>query len=33
VLGWLASEQAKPVEWQAGDEFETARKKSEKGSE
>jgi Zn-dependent M28 family amino/carboxypeptidase len=30
VLGWLASEQAKPVEWQAGDEFETARKASEK---
>jgi Zn-dependent M28 family amino/carboxypeptidase len=29
VLGWLASEQAKPVEWQAGDEFEAARKKSE----
>jgi Zn-dependent M28 family amino/carboxypeptidase len=30
VLGWLASEKAKPVEWQAGDEFETARKASEK---
>ena len=29
VLGWLASQQAKPVEWKAGDEFETARKKSE----
>jgi Zn-dependent M28 family amino/carboxypeptidase len=29
VLGWLASEEAKPVAWQAGDEFEAARKKSE----
>ncbi len=29
VLGWLASEQAKPVEWKAGDEFEAARKASE----
>ena len=29
VLGWLASDQAKPVEWKAGDEFEAARKKSE----
>ncbi len=29
VLGWLASEQAKPVEWKPGDEFEAARKKSE----
>ena len=29
VLGWLASEQAKPVEWQPGDEFEKARKASE----
>jgi Zn-dependent M28 family amino/carboxypeptidase len=27
VLGWLASEQPKPIEWQAGDEFEAARKK------
>lgn len=26
VLGWLASEQAKPIEWQPGDEFEKARK-------
>jgi Zn-dependent M28 family amino/carboxypeptidase len=26
VLGWLASEQAKPIEWNAGDEFEAARK-------
>jgi len=26
VLGWLASEQTKRVEWQAGDEFEAARK-------
>ena len=33
VLGWLASEQAKPVEWKPGDEFETARKKSEKSRE
>jgi Zn-dependent M28 family amino/carboxypeptidase len=33
VLGWLASEQAKPVEWQAGDEFEPARKASEKSRE
>jgi Zn-dependent M28 family amino/carboxypeptidase len=29
VLGWLASEQPKPVEWQPGDEFEAARKKNE----
>jgi Zn-dependent M28 family amino/carboxypeptidase len=29
VLGWLASEQPRPVEWNAGDEFEAARKKSE----
>lgn len=29
VLGWLASEEAKPVEWKTGDEFEAARKKSE----
>lgn len=29
VLGWLASEQPKPVEWNKGDEFEAARKKSE----
>jgi Zn-dependent M28 family amino/carboxypeptidase len=29
VLGWLASEQPKPVAWQPGDEFEAARKKSE----
>jgi hypothetical protein len=29
VLGWLASGQAKPIEWNAGDEFETARKASE----
>jgi hypothetical protein len=28
VLGWLASEQAKPVEWKPGDEFEAARKAS-----
>ncbi len=30
VLGWLASEQPKPVEWLPGDEFEAARKASEK---
>jgi Zn-dependent M28 family amino/carboxypeptidase len=29
VLGWLASEQAKPIEWQTGDEFEKTRKASE----
>jgi hypothetical protein len=29
VLGWLASEQAKPIEWHAGDEFEKPRKASE----
>jgi Zn-dependent M28 family amino/carboxypeptidase len=29
VLGWLASEQAKPIEWLPGDEFEAARKGSE----
>jgi Zn-dependent M28 family amino/carboxypeptidase len=29
VLGWLASEQAKPVEWLPGDEFESARKASQ----
>jgi Zn-dependent M28 family amino/carboxypeptidase len=29
VLGWLASEQARPVEWKPGDEFEAARKRSE----
>jgi len=28
ALGWLASEQAKTVEWKAGDEFEAARKAS-----
>jgi Zn-dependent M28 family amino/carboxypeptidase len=28
VLGWLASEQSKPVEWLPGDEFEAARKAS-----
>ncbi len=32
VLGWLASEQPKSVEWNAGDEFEAARKKSEGGA-
>jgi Zn-dependent M28 family amino/carboxypeptidase len=30
VLGWLAAEQGKPVEWLPGDEFEAARKASEK---
>ena len=30
VLGWLASGQAKPVEWKPGDEFDAARKKSER---
>jgi Zn-dependent M28 family amino/carboxypeptidase len=29
VLGWLASEQAKPIEWLPGDEFEKPRKASE----
>jgi Zn-dependent M28 family amino/carboxypeptidase len=29
VLGWLASEQPKSVEWKSNDEFEAARKKSE----
>jgi Zn-dependent M28 family amino/carboxypeptidase len=29
VLGWEASSAAAPVEWQSGDEFEKARKKSE----
>jgi len=29
VLGWLASEESKPVAWQPGDEFEAARKKSQ----
>jgi Zn-dependent M28 family amino/carboxypeptidase len=29
VLGWLASEQPKSIEWNPGDEFETARKKSQ----
>ena len=33
VLGWLASEQAKTIQWQPGDEFEAARKASEKGRE
>ena len=31
VLGWLASERAKPVEWLPGDEFEKARKAGEAG--
>jgi Zn-dependent M28 family amino/carboxypeptidase len=30
ILGWLASEQMKPVEWLPGDEFEAPRKASEK---
>ncbi|MGB6194234.1 MAG: M28 family peptidase, partial [Terracidiphilus sp.] len=29
VLGWLASEQKKPIEWLPGDEFEAVRKASE----
>ncbi|HVU48176.1 MAG TPA: M28 family peptidase [Terracidiphilus sp.] len=29
VLGWLASEQPRSIEWQTGDEFEKARKESE----
>jgi Zn-dependent M28 family amino/carboxypeptidase len=29
VLGWLASEQPNSIEWQSGDEFEAARKKSQ----
>jgi Zn-dependent M28 family amino/carboxypeptidase len=29
ALGWLAGEQPNSIEWNAGDEFETARKKSE----
>jgi Zn-dependent M28 family amino/carboxypeptidase len=31
VLGWLAAEQHKPIEWLPGDEFEAARKASEAG--
>jgi Zn-dependent M28 family amino/carboxypeptidase len=30
VLGWLASQQPQPIQWQPGDEFEAARKASEK---
>lgn len=30
VLGWLAGEQPRSIEWKAGDEFEAARKKSER---
>jgi Zn-dependent M28 family amino/carboxypeptidase len=30
VLGWLAAAQAEPIEWLPGDEFEAARKASEK---
>ncbi|HET7102654.1 MAG TPA: M28 family peptidase [Terracidiphilus sp.] len=30
ALGWLASEQHEPIEWLPGDEFEAARKASEK---
>ena len=29
VLGWLAAEQPRSIQWQAGDEFEAARKASE----
>jgi Zn-dependent M28 family amino/carboxypeptidase len=31
VLGWLAGERAKEIQWKAGDEFEAARKASEHG--
>ena len=31
VLGWLAGDQAKSVQWKPGDEFEAARKKSARG--
>jgi Zn-dependent M28 family amino/carboxypeptidase len=31
VLGWLASEQPRPVEWKPGDEFEAARRGTETG--
>ena len=30
VLGWLSSQQPRSVEWKSGDEFEPARKKSQK---
>jgi Zn-dependent M28 family amino/carboxypeptidase len=30
VLGWLASSQPRSIEWRPGDEFESARKKSER---
>jgi Zn-dependent M28 family amino/carboxypeptidase len=33
VLGWLAAEQAKPIEWLPGNEFEKPRKASEEGRE
>jgi Zn-dependent M28 family amino/carboxypeptidase len=33
VLGWLASEQARPLEWKPGDEFERVRKTSQRGEE
>ncbi len=33
VLGWLASAQAKPIEWMPGDEFEAPRKASESGGQ
>ena len=33
VLGWLASEQSKPIEWLPGDEFEAARKASQSGKQ
>jgi Zn-dependent M28 family amino/carboxypeptidase len=33
VLGWLASEQPKSIEWKPGDEFEKPRKASERGGE
>lgn len=33
ILGWLASQEPKSINWQAGDEFEKARKASEKATE
>ena len=33
VLGWLASEQPKPIEWKSGDEFEAARHHSESSAQ
>jgi Zn-dependent M28 family amino/carboxypeptidase len=33
VLGWLASEQPQSIQWKPGDEFESARKKSENSAQ